>query len=144
MRHLRVIAVISSKGGSGKSQIARSLSVAAVLDGHRAAIIDADPQGTCTAWGKRRTVPAPHVEALAGDIRAAIPRLQAKGAEIVILDSPPHSNTIINLIVAASDLCLIPVAPYPEDLESIGSTVRIVKALDKPGAIILNRCQPRT
>ena len=58
-KDVHILAVLSQKGGTGKSHTVRSLSVAGILDGRRAAIIDADPQATVVAWGKRRKHNAP-------------------------------------------------------------------------------------
>jgi cellulose biosynthesis protein BcsQ len=49
---------------AGKSMLARSLAVQGLIDGRKAALIDADPQGTVTAWGKRRKINAPTVVSL--------------------------------------------------------------------------------
>ncbi len=49
-----VISILAQKGGVGKSMLARSLAVQGLLDGRKTALIDADPQGTVTAWSKRR------------------------------------------------------------------------------------------
>ena len=39
---MKVLAVLAQKGGVGKSAVARSLAVAALMDGRPTAIIDAD------------------------------------------------------------------------------------------------------
>ena len=52
-----VVAILAQKGGVGKSMLARSLAVQALLDGRKTAVLDADPQGTVLAWGKRRQLP---------------------------------------------------------------------------------------
>ena len=64
-----VVAVVAQKGGVGKSMLARSLAVQGLIDGRKTALIDADPQGTVTAWGKRRRHDAPAIVAL-GRVRS--------------------------------------------------------------------------
>ena len=49
-----VLAVIAQKGGVGKSTFARSIAVQALLEGKKAAIIDADAQATSYKWGRVR------------------------------------------------------------------------------------------
>ena len=49
-----VLAVVARKGGVGKSTFARSICVQALIEGHKAAIIDADEQATSFKWSRRR------------------------------------------------------------------------------------------
>ena len=51
---MHAIVFATQKGGSGKSTLAIGLAVAAMDDGHRVGVIDADPQGTIANWSRRR------------------------------------------------------------------------------------------
>ena len=46
---MRAIAVISPKGGTGKSSLSQALAVAAARDGP-SVLFDRDPQGTSARW----------------------------------------------------------------------------------------------
>ncbi len=59
--NVRTIAVISQKGGTGKSTIAIHLAVAAHLAGHRCAVVDLDPQASARKWGDKREADGPEV-----------------------------------------------------------------------------------
>ena len=69
---MRTLTLATQKGGSGKSTLAVSLAVAAVQDGERVFILDADLQGTATNWGVRRSHPEP-----GGDRVASAPQLES-------------------------------------------------------------------
>ena len=61
---MHVIALISQKGGSGKTTLATALAVAHQQDGGRAAIADLDPQGSSVAWHHFRDGEPPLVAAV--------------------------------------------------------------------------------
>src|SRR3954469_5743432 len=137
-----VYSVLSRKGGVGKSLLVRSLAVQALIEGKRAAILDADPQQTIVSWGKRREAGAPLIVGVGGrTIRDALAEIEGRGGEVVFIDTPPHAEPIINLAAEVTDFCLLVTGPYPEDLEQVGAVSSIVTALDKASAsaIILNK-----
>jgi len=51
---MKTVAVISQKGGAGKTTIAIHLAVASSLDNKNTAIIDLDPQASSAKWSDRR------------------------------------------------------------------------------------------
>ena len=60
---MKTIAIISQKGGAGKTTIAIHLAVAAEQRGVRTAVFDLDPQASATSWSDRRKNPVPAVVA---------------------------------------------------------------------------------
>jgi chromosome partitioning protein len=61
---MRIITLVTQKGGTGKSTLTTSLAVAAVQAGEKVIAFDLDPQGTLTAWAHIRQQPAPSVAQL--------------------------------------------------------------------------------
>ena len=51
---MKVLAVLSQKGGVGKTTLATSLAVAAETAGKSVALIDLDPQATASFWHDTR------------------------------------------------------------------------------------------
>ena len=137
---MKVLAILAQKGGVGKSMLARSLAVQGLMDGVKAAILDADPQGTVVSWSRRRQSSAPAVASLGAlSMAEALADLAARGAGLVIIDTPPHAQPVINFAASVADAALLVTGPYPEDLEQVGVVAGIVRALDKPSGIVLNK-----
>lgn len=84
---MKTIAIVSQKGGAGKTTLALHLATAAEAAGLPAAIIDLDPQASAAGWGDSRQGEAPVVVALP---HTRLPQgLQAAtdgGAELVVID----------------------------------------------------------
>jgi chromosome partitioning protein len=139
-----VVAVVARKGGVGKSTFARSFAVQALIEGHKAAIIDTDEQATSFKWSRRRKANAPTVMQLAGRTLAdVIAELKGRGADFIVIDTPPHDQPIINIAAEASDAALIVTQPYPDDLQEVGFAASILHRLGKPAGIILNNTETR-
>jgi len=63
-RAMHTIALVSRKGGTGKSTLAIGLAVAAMEAGHKVCLLEADPLGTVSNWRRRRTSTEPTVETI--------------------------------------------------------------------------------
>ena len=62
---MRVITFVTQKGGSGKTTLATSCAVAAEQAGHKALILDMDPQGSAEAWYQDREAETPRLARIA-------------------------------------------------------------------------------
>ena len=49
---MKTIAILSRKGGTGKTMLATHLSVEAERNGHTTALLDLDPQASTAKWGR--------------------------------------------------------------------------------------------
>jgi chromosome partitioning protein len=140
---MQIIAILSQKGGTGKTTLALHLAVAAEKDGRSTVVIDLDPQASAAGWKDTRpqetaiVVPAPSAR-LAQALEAA-----RKGrAALVLIDSAPHSGDDA-LAAEAADLILIPCRAAILDLRAIATTARIAKLAGKPTFVVLNAVPPR-
>src|ERR1035437_847125 len=130
---MKIIAIISQKGGAGKTTLAVHLATAAAAAGHTAAVIDLDPQGTAASWGDRRTAGAPEViSGQAIRIPALVSAARDNGADFLVLDTAPNADQTASLAARAADVVLIPCRPSAFDLEAIETTLIIAKAAMKP------------
>jgi chromosome partitioning protein len=143
-QYMITIAVVSQKGGSGKSTLSVHLAVAALHAGHKVAILDTDPQGSAAAWGEARKADDPPVVALAaGDLAGALDEARAEGYDVVLIDTQPRASASLANIIAAADWALIPVRPSVFDITTADQTQRIATAAGTPFAFILNECPAR-
>jgi chromosome partitioning protein len=141
---MKTIAVLSQKGGTGKTTLALHLAVAAEAAGHMAAVIDLDPQSSAGEWGESRQAESPtvviaHAPRLVSILQAAA----ANGASLAILDTAPHSQGDALAAAQAADVVLIPCRPGILDLRAISATVQIVRLANKPAVVVLNACPPQ-
>ena len=140
-----VLAIVARKGGVGKSTLARSIAVQALMAGHKAAIIDADEQGSVFKWSRRRKLGAPAVVQLGErKLGEAIAELKLRGAEFIVIDTPPHNQPIINIAAEEADAALVVTQPFPDDLQEVGVAAGILHRLGKPSGIVLNNTPTRS
>ena len=142
---MHVVALVTQKGGSGKSTLAVGLAVAAMRDGERVALIEADQQGTISKWQERRENPYPRLERIAepGDIDAVLARLAAEGIWLAIIDTAATNNALAMRAITMADLCLIPARPSPADIEAAIPTLLAIRRQKRRFAFVLNQTPPR-
>ena len=142
---MRVIAIASQKGGSGKTTLAGHLAVQAERSGvGSVALIDADPQGSLADWWNERESPTPvFVHTSTQRLEQDIEQLKGLGIDLLFIDTPPAITATISDVIRVSDLVLIPTRPSPHDLRSVGRTVELVEAISKPMVFVINAATPR-
>jgi chromosome partitioning protein len=138
---MHVLALVTQKGGTGKSSLATSLAVAAQERGLRVSIIDIDPQGTASAWFQRRQADAPEVTTLTWSyLSSQIYTLERQGFDLAIVDTPGADDAAASAAMREASFCLIPVRPSIADVEAAKATIRYLNDRDRPFAFVLNQC----
>ena len=141
---MRTVAILSQKGGTGKTTISLHLAVAAQQAGQAAVVIDLDPQASSAGWKDSRATEEPVVvSAPPARLSQALRAAESGGADLAIIDTAPHSGDVALAAAEAADLVLIPCRPGILDLRAIGSTARAVKLAGKPAFVVLNTVPPR-
>ena len=142
---MKIVAVISQKGGAGKTTLAVHLATAASAAGRTAAIIDLDPQATAASWGDRRVNDMPEVvSGQAVRLPALVKAAEDNGADFLVLDTAPNADQTASLAARAADLVLIPCRPAAFDLEAIETTLMLAKAAGRTAYVVLNAVPPRS
>lgn len=138
---MKTITFVTQKGGTGKSTLAISLAVAAEEAGHKAYVLDLDPQGSTQNWYQRREAEAPAVDTTtAAQLPAALASLKKHGYDFIIIDTAGVDTPATAAAMQAADLCLIPVRPSIMDIEASRPTVSSLLRLNKAFAFVLNHC----
>lgn len=141
---MRSIAFLSQKGGSGKTTLAVHVAVAACDSGERVLLLDADPQGSASAWAQARPEEHPLIEkTTASGIGRVIEQARRAEVTLSVIDTAPHATPGVDAIAASADLLLIPCRPSAFDLAAIAASVQVAKAAGKPAAFVLNACPAR-
>ena len=141
---MRILALVSQKGGVGKTTLAGHLAVEAERGGSTVAMLDTDPQGSLAAWWNSREAEAPlFVRGNLAELRQQLTELEAIGVDLVVIDTPPAITAHIQLVVECSDLILIPARPSPHDLRAVGSTIELVEPTGKPMIFVVNGATQR-
>lgn len=136
---MKTVAIVSRKGGAGKTTIAVHLAVAAEALGLSAAVFDLDPQASAAIWGDRRAEKAPAVLPAQGPrLPALLEQARRQDADLVLLDTAPHADTIASEAAAHADAILIPCRPSSFDLAAIGASVKLATAAGKAAYVIIN------
>lgn len=140
---MKVIAILSQKGGSGKTTISTHLAVAAEQRGYQTALFDLDPQASAASWSDRREAETPVVvSAQAARLSSLLKSAKAQEADIVIIDSAPNADVAALEAARAADLIIIPCRPAAFDLNAVGATLSLAAVAKKPAYVLLNAVAP--
>jgi chromosome partitioning protein len=150
------IALLNTKGGSGKTTLATNLAAWLARDGGGTAIVDYDPQGSATNWLRRRPVDRPFIHGIVGksnEIRLVrVYRLaEGLGVRDVVVDTPA-AVAAAQLIYFCRDIekLVIPVTPSQIDIDVCARSVRDlhvhggVKRGDGRLSVVANRVKRET
>ena len=142
MAETKVLAILSEKGGAGKTTVTVHLAVAAELAGLDVAIVDLDPQASAADWCDRRgnspeavAIPPARLEKLLAEVRA-------QGMHLVIIDTGRDSNNAGYTAAQAADLVLIPCRGGGFYVRALARTLDLCRIANKRPFLILNAMRP--
>ncbi|MDY7540776.1 AAA family ATPase [Undibacterium sp. RTI2.1] len=144
-----IVVVGAEKGGVGKTLLATNIAACAVSDGFDVCLMDTDPQGSSSAWGRiRRADPSLKqfpIIAIPENPTNEITSMADKYDLIVIDIGAQNYLTMLNT-AAIADLILVPCGSDQYEGESTMRVMEMLKAMDYkhkkkkvPAFIVLNR-----
>ena len=107
---MRILALASQKGGSGKTTLSGHLAVQAQRAGAGPVVlIDIDPQGSLADWWNEREAEFPAfaqttVARLASDLEI----LRQQGFKLAVIDTPPAITMAIQSVISVAELIVVP------------------------------------
>lgn len=147
----KILALVSGKGGVGKSTLAVCLAAEWRARGLRVLVVDADPQGSAVTWADVAAEAghaAPPVTALGDTLRQAVPEL-ARGFDLVVLDTPGRASKRLPGALVLADVALVPCGPSAVDVWALAGLLEVVREVRelRPGlavALVANRAKSTT
>ena len=144
----KVIAVLNSKGGSGKTTISTNIGGCLHKKGHKVLIVDSDPQGSARDWYEAQPddVELPPVVGVDRPIlHKNIPSISAP-YEFIIIDGAAKLEEMTASAIMVADFILIPVKHSAFDIWAVETLVESIKARQlitdgKPRAAFVISCQ---
>jgi chromosome partitioning protein len=143
---MQVILINSQKGGTGKTMLAKHLSVEAELVGDGPVfLIDTDPQGSLTAWHNKRQSAVPQLVELPFDgIEKGLEFLRRHGAGFCFIDTASGRVEVAQELFKFADFVLFPVQASEDDLVAAPVTVRALRQSGVPFIFVLTRVKANT
>ncbi|MCJ2080153.1 ParA family protein [Methylobacterium sp. J-090] len=141
---MKTLALVSQKGGAGKTTLALHLAVAAHRAGLQVAIADLDPQSSAWKWSERRREHPEAVVTSAEQLNHLQAQASAGGLDLLIIDSAPHADRPALVACKAADLVLIPCRASILDIDAIGQTHDLTTIARKPSWVVFNACNTST
>ena len=141
---MKTLAILSRKGGTGKTTLATNLAVAAEMAGQATVLLDLDPQSSAAKWGDRREQDTPAVISTHSERVGNILAVAAEnGATLAILDTAPHTEASALDAARAAQMVLVPCKPALIDLQAIGSTMDVIHLAKVSARIVFNSVPSR-
>jgi chromosome partitioning protein len=142
---MRVLALSSQKGGSGKTTLSGHLAVQAERSGAGpVCLIDIDPQGSLADWWNEREAEMPaFAQTTVARLQSDLEVLRSQGFKLAVIDTPPAITMAIQSVIQVAELIVIPTRPSPHDLRAVGATVDLCERAGKPLIFVVNAATPK-
>jgi chromosome partitioning protein len=145
-----ICAILSLKGGVGKTTTAMHLAACAVRADRAVTVVDADEERSATRWASFSNGDMPFAVVAAERDRMAQQVRDLEGSHrTVIIDTPPNNREILTRAGMLSERVVVPVVPTGLDLDRMKPTLELLRDIEATRgsldvAILLTRWDGRT
>lgn len=144
------IALISQKGGVGKTTLATGLAAYAAGEGERAWLIDMDPlNASAFRWAEERRAQHPEAPFVKAEMahslltfERALSAARQDGAGVVLIDTPQGTGDLHFAACAGAHLVLVPCIPSFFDANAIVLTLQRAAKEGKPVFVVFTNVTP--
>ncbi|GFE77723.1 ParA family partition ATPase [Novosphingobium sp. TCA1] len=123
-----IISLCAQKGGVGKTTLSINMADCLSRKGARVLLIDADKQASASAWAAVRTTQNFSVIGIARDTVHKEIKAFSADYDHIIVDGPPHAESISRSCIAAADYVLVPVEPSGLSVWAADLTIKQIDA----------------
>ena len=142
---MNTLAVLSRKGGTGKTTLTVNLAIAAERAGHKVAIVDLDSQASASEWGDWRAAETPEVISVhSARLPQELHKLKQQGVTFALLDTPPKIEDIALDAAKVADMAIIPCKLGAFDLKAIEKTILVGNIAKCPMRLVFNAVRARS
>lgn len=139
---MTTVAYLNTKGGVGKTTSSIMTAEAARRAGHKAAVIDADPQGSASEWAEGAAANGAPVrfEVMDANKATLARKVAAADVDYLFIDTAPNDPSVIQAAVDVADLIIIPTRSTPADLHR---AIQTYETINGAAALLLWNVDPR-
>lgn len=137
------VAVVSLKGGVGKTTTAVYLAAVAARGRRTVTVVDADPQGSAAVW--LEGWPIEGVEVLEAPSERLLRKALGRDDEraVLIVDTPPASERLTATALSQADVVVVPTRIGGVEGVRLTSTLELVPA-GVPSGVVVSSARPWT
>jgi chromosome partitioning protein len=141
---VKTLAVISRKGGAGKTTLSVNLAITAHLAGLKVMLADIDTQRSASDSLRARSGDGPILaEINAGKLFSTQVQAQHSDFDALVIDTPAAPEADVLQAINSADLCVLVCRPTFLDIASVVRSAEAVRRLGKKGVIVLSQAPSR-
>lgn len=150
---MSVITIATTKGGAGKTTLARLILGRSALIGQKAAALDVDFNHTLTDWistvAKSKSPITVRHELDETKIVPLVAELQDLH-DVLVIDTAGAASQATIFAIGCADIVLVPIAPSAADIVEAIKTVNLIRSASQmmrkeiPARVVLTAVQPGT
>lgn len=141
---MKTLAVISRKGGAGKTTLSVNLAITAHLAGLKVMLADIDAQRSASDALRARNGDGPVLaEINAGKLFSTQVQAQHGDYDALVIDTPASPEADVLQAINCADLCVLVCRPTFLDIASVVRSAEAVRRLGKKGLIVLSQAPSR-